>query len=96
MAKVEIYTWSHCPYCKRAKELLRSKGVKYIEYDLDGDEDARDKMAERTGGPRSVPQIFINDRHYGGCDDIHKLDEDGKLDPLLNDDNDPNGGMHPA
>ena len=84
MANVEIYTWQRCPYCIRAKALLDSKGVKYTEYKLDGDEAARDKMAERTGGPRSVPQIFIDDKHYGGCDDIHALDAKGELDPLLN------------
>ncbi len=83
MAKVEIYTWQTCPYCIRAKALLDSKGVQYTEYKLDGDEAARDKMAERTGGPRSVPQIFINDKHYGGCDDIHALDAKNELDPLL-------------
>ena len=83
MAKVEIYTWQTCPYCIRAKALLDSKGVQYTEYKLDGDEAARDKMAERTGGPRSVPQIFINDKHYGGCDDIHALDVKGELDSLL-------------
>lgn len=84
MAKVEIYTWQTCPYCRRAKALLDSKGVQYTEYKIDGDELARDKMAERTGGPRTVPQIFINDKHYGGCDDIHALDAKGGLDPLLN------------
>lgn len=85
MAKVEIYSWSHCPYCKRAKALLESKGVKYIDYDITGDEAAREKMAkERTGGRKSVPQIFIDGKHIGGCDDLHALDDQGKLDPLLN------------
>ncbi|MFM2428969.1 MAG: hypothetical protein RLZZ511_182 [Cyanobacteriota bacterium] len=82
-ATVEIYTWSTCPYCIRAKKLLNSKGVTFTEYSLDGDEPGRDKMAERTGGKRSVPQIFINDQHIGGCDDIHALDAQGGLDPLL-------------
>lgn len=84
MAKVEIYTWATCPYCMRAKALLDSKGVEYEEYMIQGDEDARDKMAERTGGPRSVPQIFIDDQHIGGCDDLHALDDKGELDGLLN------------
>ncbi len=83
MAKVEMYYWSTCPYCKRARGLLESKGVKYTGYDITGDEAARAKMVERTGGPRSVPQIFINDKLIGGCDDLHALDDNGKLDTLL-------------
>ena len=63
--------------------LLDNKGVEYTEYDITGDEDARAKMVERTGGPKSVPQIFIDNRHVGGYDDIHALDEKGELDPLL-------------
>lgn len=82
-AKVEIYTWQTCPYCIRAKKLLQSKGVPYIEYSIDGDEGARTRMAQRSGGRRSVPQIFIDGRHVGGCDDLHALDSAGKLDPLL-------------
>lgn len=84
MAKVEIYYWTTCPYCVRARALLDSKGVKYTGYDITGDEKARAKMIERTGGPKSVPQIFINGKHVGGCDDIHALDKKGQLDPLLN------------
>jgi len=84
MAKVEIYYWTTCPYCKRARALLDSKGVEYTGYDITGDEAARAKMVERTGGPKSVPQIFIDDKHYGGCDDIHALDAKGELDKLLN------------
>ncbi len=83
MAKVEIYTWSACPYCRKAKALLDAKGVDYQEYNLDGDEPGRDKMALRAHGRRSVPQIFIDDRHIGGCDDIHALEEKGGLDKLL-------------
>ena len=81
--KVEIYTWRSCPYCIRAKELLRSKGVNFIEYSIDGDETARVQMARRANGGRSVPQIFINEHHVGGCDDIYELDWQGKLDQLL-------------
>ena len=84
MAKVEIYTWRTCPFCIRAKHLLDSKGVGYTEYSVDGDEPARDAMAGRGDGRRSVPQIFIDDRHIGGCDDLHALERGGKLDPLLN------------
>jgi len=82
-AKVEIYTWKTCPFCIRAKSLLKNKGVEFIEYSIDGDEAARNKMAQRANGRRSVPQIFINDDHIGGCDDIHALDSQGKLDELL-------------
>jgi glutaredoxin 3 len=80
---VEIYTWSRCPFCIRAKGLLKQKGIDFMEYCIDGDEQARAKMAQRANGRRSLPQIFINDQHIGGCDDIHDLDEQGKLDPLL-------------
>lgn len=83
-AKVEIYTWQTCPYCVRAKKLLQSKGVLFEEYAIDGDEAARRKMAQRAHGRTSVPQIFINEQHVGGCDDLHALDAAGKLDPLLN------------
>ncbi|MEH1941185.1 MAG: glutaredoxin 3 [Nostoc sp.] len=82
-AKVEIYTWKTCPFCIRAKSLLKNKGVEFIEYSIDGDEAARNKMAQRANGRRSLPQIFINDDHIGGCDDIHALDSQGKLDDLL-------------
>ena len=81
--QVEIYTWRTCPFCIRAKALLDSKGVEYTEYAIDGDEAARSQMAEKTGGKRSVPQIFIEGEHVGGCDDIHALDRQGKLDPML-------------
>ena len=84
MAKVEVYTWMRCPFCIRAKQLLTNKGVDFTEYVIDGDEDARDAMVARgTDGKRSVPQIFINDEHIGGCDAIHALDASQKLDELL-------------
>ena len=82
-SKVEIYTWDTCPYCKKLIGLLDSKGVQYTRYKLDGDEEARDKMSLRTGGKKSVPQLFINDKHIGGCDDSHALDANGELDPLI-------------
>ncbi len=81
---IEIYTWQTCPFCIRAKALLKNKGVEFTEYAIDGDNVARSQMAERTGGKRSVPQIFIDDRYIGGCDDIHELDAQGKLNSLLN------------
>ncbi len=82
-AKVEIYTWSRCPFCIRAKGLLNTKGIDFTEYCIDGDEEARDKMAERSNGNKSLPQIFINEQHIGGCDDLYELEFDKKLDPLL-------------
>ena len=82
-AQVEIYTWQTCPYCIRAKMLLSWKGVKFIEYKIDGDGAARVKMAERANGRRTVPQIFVNNQHLGGCDDLYQLDTEGKLDSLL-------------
>ncbi|MBF2067207.1 MAG: glutaredoxin 3 [Calothrix sp. C42_A2020_038] len=82
-AKVEIYTWSTCPFCLRAKSLLTRKGVDFIEYTIDGDEVARNQMAERANGKRSLPQIFIDNVHIGGCDDIYALDAKGSLDNLL-------------
>lgn len=82
-AKVEIYTWAWCPFCIRAKDLLAQKQVELIEYGIDGDEAARSQMAERAHGRRSLPQIFINEQHIGGCDDLYELEYQGKLDPLL-------------
>ena len=84
MAKVEIYTWAYCPYCIRAKQLLDSKGVQYTEYVIDGDEAARTAMVQRgSDGKRSVPQIFINEVHVGGNDDLQLLEQQEKLDVLL-------------
>lgn len=82
-AKVEIYTWRTCPFCIRAKALLQKKGIEFTEYSIDGDEQARAQMSQRANGRRSLPQIFINDQHVGGCDDIHALEAQGKLDSLL-------------
>lgn len=84
MPKVEIYTWRFCPFCIRAKQLLDRKGVAYEEYVIDGDEDARDAMVARgSDGRRSVPQVFIDDAHVGGCDDLYALERQGRLDALL-------------
>jgi glutaredoxin 3 len=82
-ANVEIYTWASCPFCIRAKALLNKKGIEFTEYPIDGDEQARAEMAERANGRRSLPQIFINDQHIGGCDDLYALNSRGKLDDLL-------------
>ena len=83
MAKVEIYTWQSCPFCIRAKLLLNKKRIDFIEYEIDGDEEARSKMMARSNGRRTVPQIFINDKGIGGCDELHQLDKDNKLDLLV-------------
>ncbi len=84
MAKVEIYTWTGCPFCVRALRLLDRKGVAYSEHVIDGDEAARAAMVARgSDGRRSLPQIFINDQHIGGCDALHSLDRRGVLDALL-------------
>ena len=81
---IEIYTWRSCPFCIRAKALLKNKSVEFTEHSIDGDEQARSAMAARgDDGKRSVPQIFIDDTHIGGCDAIHDLDAQGKLDALL-------------
>lgn len=82
MASIEIYTWSHCPYCIRAKALLDRKGAAYTEIDVLHDSVRKAEMEQRAGRT-SVPQIFINGRHIGGCDDLHALDAKGGLDPLL-------------
>ena len=82
MSKVQIYTTQICPYCHRAKALLREKGVSYDEVDVMATPGARDMMINRTGRT-SVPQIFIGDTHVGGCDDLFALDAKGALDPML-------------
>ena len=83
MAKVEIYTTSTCPFCVRAKALLDQKGSDFTEYDVTGNDEARDAMTLKANGRRTVPQIFINDQWVGGCDDLHLLEAEGKLDKML-------------
>ena len=82
MSPVKIFTTPWCPYCVRAKRLLDRKGVPYEEIDVDGDDEARMRLTEQTGR-RTVPQIFIGEHHVGGSDDLHALEEQGKLDALL-------------
>ena len=84
MPKVEIYTWQYCPFCIRAKSLLKKKNVNFTEYKIDGDEDARTLMIERADGRRTLPQIFINNEGIGGCDDLYALENENKLEALLN------------
>jgi glutaredoxin 3 len=83
MTAVEIYTTTICPYCVRAKALLKKKGVSFQEINVETDESLREAMMARSGGRQSVPQIFIGDRHVGGCDDLYALDRKGELDRLL-------------
>ena len=83
MARVEIYTKIFCSYCARAKRLLGDKGVDYEEYDITLGGPKRAEMIQRAEGRTTVPQIFIDDVHVGGSDDLHALDGDGRLDPML-------------
>jgi glutaredoxin 3 len=83
MTKVEVYTKFLCPFCTRAKALLNAKGVAFEEIDISTGGPRRSEMIERSGGRQTVPQIFIDGRHVGGCDDLHALERAGKLDPLL-------------
>lgn len=83
MKRVEIYTKSYCPYCKRAKELLRIKGVAFTEYDVT-DDPAREREMKERSGRDTVPEIFIDDALVGGCSELFDLDEKGELDRLLN------------
>jgi glutaredoxin 3 len=83
MSTIEIYTTPLCGYCHAAKRLLTQKGAAFTEYDVSRDPDLRARMVDRAGGRRTVPQIFIDGRHIGGCDDLYALDGKGGLDPLL-------------
>lgn len=82
MVRVEIYVKTFCPFCYRAEKLLDSKGVQYETYILDSSE-RRQEMIQRANGRTTVPQIFIDDQHVGGCDDLYALDREGKLEQLL-------------
>jgi glutaredoxin 3 len=83
MARVEIYTKFLCPYCSRAKRLLGDKQVEYEEYEISGNVEKRNEMIQRANGRTTVPQIFIDDRHIGGSDDLAALEAGAKLDALL-------------
>ena len=83
MKPVEIYTTRTCPYCMMAKRLLTRKGATFTEIDVGSNAEKRAIMMQRAGGRRTVPQIFIGGMHVGGSDDLHDLDDAGKLDPLL-------------
>lgn len=83
MADVTIYTREYCGYCSRAKALLQSKGVQFVEHDATYSQELRAEMIAKANGRATFPQIFINGDHVGGCDDLHALDRDGKLDAML-------------
>ena len=83
MVEVEIYTTMWCGYCSRAKRLLVEHGVAFREIDVSAQPERRPEMVARAGGRSTVPQIFINGSHVGGCDDLQALDASGKLTPLL-------------
>lgn len=84
MPKILMYATAVCPYCIRAEQLLKRKGVTEIEkVRVDLEPERREEMLAKSNGKRTVPQIFIGDFHVGGCDDLHELDRQGKLDPLL-------------
>ena len=83
MKKIIIYSSDACPYCVKAKRLLESKGVEYEELRIDKEPALADEVVRKSGGMRTVPQIFIGDYHVGGCDELYALEKDNKLDPLL-------------
>ncbi len=88
MASVEIYTRQYCSYCHFAKELLSRKGVAFREIDITGNQQVRQEMIERSQGNTTLPQIFIGSTYVGGCDELYALEDKGKLDLLLKQDED--------
>ena len=82
-ASIIIYTISTCPYCIKAKVLLNKKMVKYEEINIENDNSLKEEMVKKSNGRKTVPQIFINGIHIGGCDDLYDLENKGKLDGLL-------------
>lgn len=85
MANIEIYSGDFCPYCVRAKSLLKNKNVDFTEYNVQKDMQRQVEMLERSGGARTIPQIFIDGNHVGGCDDLYAMDARGELDAILTD-----------
>ena len=83
MSKIEVYSSAVCPYCVAAKNLLKSKGLEWVEVRIDTDPAQREAMLARSGGRRTVPQIFVNDQHVGGFDDLVAADRSGRLSQLL-------------
>ena len=83
MSQITIYTKPYCPFCIRAVDLLEKKGVEFTEIEAAFDPEKRQEMLQRSGGRATFPQIFIGERHIGGCDDMMALERAGELDPLL-------------
>jgi glutaredoxin 3 len=82
-SEIVMYSTGWCPYCVRARALLERKGLEFREIKIDADPAERDAMLARSGGRRTVPQIFVGDHHVGGFDDLYALDKAGKLDELI-------------
>lgn len=83
MTDITVYSGPHCPYCVKAKALLTRKGMAFTEIDVKADSAKLEEMLARSNGRRTIPQIFIGEKHIGGCDDLYALDAAGQLDPLL-------------
>jgi len=83
MKKITIYTTPYCPFCIRAKQLLKNKNIDFKEIDLSEEPEKFDEMSKKSNGARTVPQIFVEDTHIGDCDYIHELDNKGELDKIL-------------
>ena len=83
MSKIEIYSTQTCGFCFAAKRLLKSKGAKFTEFDINLNPEKRGEMLSRASGKRTVPQIFIDSFHIGGCDELYNLEHGGNLDGLL-------------
>jgi len=83
MATIEVYSGDFCPYCVRAKALLKKKGLEFTEYNVRKDIKRQAEMSERAPGARTIPQIFINNRHVGGCDELYALERRGELNQWL-------------
>ncbi|MCR9212975.1 MAG: glutaredoxin 3 [Proteobacteria bacterium] len=83
MKEIEIYTTMFCPFCSRAKKLLKTKGVNFKEIDVTVSADLRQEMMQRAGGAHTVPQVFVDGEHIGDCNYLYMLDGSGKLDPIL-------------
>ena len=83
MKKVKIYTTPYCPFCIRAKQLLKGKNIDFKEIDLSEEPEKFDEMSKKSNGAKTVPQIFLDDTHIGDCDYIHELDNKGELDKIL-------------
>jgi glutaredoxin 3 len=83
MPQVTVYSGPNCPYCDKAKALLKRKNIRFEDYNVKEDAEKLEEMLEPSGGRKSIPQIFINGQHIGGCDDLYALNDSGKFDQLL-------------